>query len=73
MHGNKRVELEHRGARERDEGGENLRKAGIRELADGVDVTTVNRGYGGALVIHVAGKPVILQTTHDACQLAAKR
>ena len=62
--------MEHRRARERDKGRESLSKAGIGELADGVDVTTDNflEAGGEALGIHVAGKPVILQTTHDACQ-----
>jgi hypothetical protein len=70
VHGDERVELEHRGARERDEGRESLSKAGIGELADGVDVTTDNflEAGGEALRIHVAGKPVILQTTQETCQ-----
>ena len=57
VHGDGRVELEHSGARERYEGGESLSKAGIGELADGVDVTTNNflEADGEALGIHVAG------------------
>ena len=34
MHGGERVELEHRRARERHDGGESLSKVGIGELAE---------------------------------------
>ena len=42
MHGDERVELEHCGARERDEGGESLSKVESGNWADGVDVTKDN-------------------------------
>lgn len=64
MHGNERVELEHRDVRVRRESGQSLGEARIRELADGVHMAMDNFFEAGAeaLRIHVAGKPVFLQT-----------
>ena len=75
VHGDECVELEHREARVRHESGESLSKARIGELADGVDVTIdkVLEVGAEALRIHAARKPVIVQTTQEACQWATER